>query len=164
MIESTNQYNNIYIYIYIIIIRQGETPHLSTPAFQALDRLVITQEGGEPPQLGYPIPETYDETMVRKELQFNHHIDTSSTYTMSFNHTYVNPVDWKVYGVPLFKSIDLSFIEVMRLVIHEVVEENGQQFQPSTRGDVQSIAHGRHTGRNIAMWIELRRTNINTIQ
>eukprot|EP00560_Eucampia_antarctica_P004684 CAMPEP_0197836682 /NCGR_PEP_ID=MMETSP1437-20131217/29713_1 /TAXON_ID=49252 ORGANISM="Eucampia antarctica, Strain CCMP1452" /NCGR_SAMPLE_ID=MMETSP1437 /ASSEMBLY_ACC=CAM_ASM_001096 /LENGTH=337 /DNA_ID=CAMNT_0043443055 /DNA_START=135 /DNA_END=1148 /DNA_ORIENTATION=- len=146
-----------YKYLHLSYGGNGETPHLSTPAFQALDRLVITEEGQQPPPLGHPIPESYDETIIRKKFQFQHLIDTSFTYTMSFNNSFVNPVDWKVYGVPFVKSVDLSFTDTLRLCIHEVVEENEQPLQSLTQGNIQSMAQGRHTKRNIAMWIQLHK-------
>lgn len=134
----------------------GTTPHISSPAFQAFDKMAITPETSRPPSLGKPIPESYEDTMRRKEMKFDHSIDTSCTYTMSFNHTYVNIAEWKVYGVPAINCIDLSFTNVLRLVIYEVDDDHDH----NCNGNVQTIARGRnHSKRSIASWIQFNKVD-----
>lgn len=135
----------------------GTTPHISSPAFQAFDRMVITPETSRPPPLGKPIPESYEDTIRRKEMKFDHSIDTSCTYTMSFNHTYVNIAEWKVYGVPAVKCIDLSFTNALRLVVYEVDDD----YDHSSNGNVQTIARGRnHSKRSTATWIQFSNSKL----
>lgn len=130
---------------------------MSTPAFQAFDRVVITEPGQEPPVLGEPIPEIHEDTVVRKRFQFNHNIDTSKVYTMSFNHTYLSPLEWKMHGVPVIKSFEIDgFTKVMRLSVYEVVEESGG-IPTDTKGHVQALATGRHGKRSTIMWIQIQR-------
>jgi len=132
----------------------GDTPHLSSPAFQAFDRLVITPEGGELPLLGYAIPEKYEDTVRRKKFDFDHRIDTSSTYTMSFNHTFANVAEWRVYGIPIIKSIDLGFTNDLRVVVYEIDEGGGDDID----GNVQAIAKSTiHRTKDVAWWVHFQR-------
>jgi len=134
--------------------RGGDTPHISTPAFQAFDRVVITPDGCQAPPLGYAIPENYADTRRRKNVEFNHKIDTSCTYTMSFNHTFVNVAEWRVYGIPVVKSFDFAFTRDLRVVIYEVEEDAGVD----TDGDVQAVAITKiHRKREVAMWIHFQK-------
>ena len=134
----------------------GDTPHLSSPAFQAFDRLVITQEGDEPPLLGYAITEKYEDTVRRKNFDFDHRIDTSCTYTMTFNHTFANVAEWKVHGIPIVKSIDLGFTNDLRLVVYEIDEDDDEGHNEG--GYVQAIAKSAiHRKKDIAWWVHFQR-------
>ena len=136
----------------------GDTPHLSSPAFQAFDRLVITQEGGEPPLLGYAIQEKYEDAVRRKNFEFDHRIDTSCTYTMTFNHTFANVAEWRVHGIPIVKSIDLGFTNDLRLVVYEIDE--GDENDNGVDGHVQAIAKSAiHRKKDIAWWVHFQRRN-----
>jgi hypothetical protein len=136
----------------------GDTPHLSSPAFQAFDRLVITPEGGELPLLGYAIPEKYEDTVRRKKLDFDHRIDTNSTYTMSFNHTYANVAEWRVHSIPIIKSIDLGFTNDLRVMVYEIDDGGGND--DSIDGNVQAIAKSTiHRKKDVAWWVHFQRRN-----
>ena len=128
-------------------------PQISSPAFQAFDRIVITPNGEKPPTLGYTIPECNENTVKRKALIFDHRICTDSTYTLSLNHTYVDVVEWKVHGIPVVNSFEFTFTNAMRLVMYEV--DDGSD---DTEGDINAIAKKRnHKKRDVVFWILFRR-------
>ena len=135
----------------------GDTPHLSSPAFQAFDRIVITPDGSTPPPLGYAIPECGEDVSRRKSFQFNHTIDTCCTYTMSFNHTYVDVVKWRVCGIPVVKSFKL-FVDDLRLVVYEIDEDDDCV---DSGGDVQAIPRCKvHRKKEVAMWVHFRKDDL----
>lgn len=139
---------------------KGEIPHFASPAFQAFDKFVTTNSSQiHPPKLGQEIEESYDSCIKRRRLEKDHIIDTSLTYTMSFNDTFFDPAGWSVTGIPLFKNIDVSkFANSLRLVLYEVEEEDNRQIK-NREGDVRAMVKGKHTKRNIAMWMQMHRSN-----
>lgn len=55
---------------------------------------------------------------------------------MSFNHTYVDLVQWRVTNIPLVKSFHFNFMDFVRLTMYEIDEEEGGD----TEGHVEAIA------------------------
>jgi len=106
--------------------------------------------------LGYAITEKYEDTVRRKNFDFDHRIDTSCTYTMTFNHTFANVAEWKVHGIPIVKSIDLGFTNDLRLVVYEIDEDDDEGHNEG--GYVQAIAKSAiHRKKDIAWWVHFQR-------
>ncbi len=125
-----------YKWVHFNFKKDNDTPQIiSSPAFQAFDRIAITPDGEKPPKLGYAIPESEEISKNRKNFNFDHKICTESTYTMSFNHTYVDILKWKVSGIPVVNSFHFTFTDSFRLIMYEVDDEN-----IDTDGHVQAIS------------------------
>ena len=132
-------------------------PQISTPAFQAFDRVVITPVDEEPPPLGFPIPDN-GSAAKRKAFDFDHKISTDNIYTMSMNHTYVDVVNWKVTSIPLVKSFHFNFTDSIRLTMYEIDQEKDDD----TDGHVEAIATTKvHKKRDVVFWIKLRKRKLN---
>mmetsp|Transcript_12655 Transcript_12655/g.26273 ORF Transcript_12655/g.26273 Transcript_12655/m.26273 type:complete len:104 (-) Transcript_12655:87-398(-) len=95
--------------------------------------------------------------MMRRRFQANHTFDSSLMYTMSFNDTFFDPVQWQVTGIPLLKPIDMTkFTNNIRFVIYEVEEEDNKAIMLRD-GNARAVVHGTHTKRNILMWFQLHK-------
>ena len=128
-------------------------PLISTPAFQAFDRVVITPIGEEPPPLGFPIPDN-NNAAKRKSFNFDHNISINNIYTMSINHTYIDVVNWKVTNIPLVNSFHFNFTDSIRLTMYEIDQEQDDD----TDGHVEAIATTKmHKKRDVVFWIKLRK-------
>ncbi len=128
-------------------------PQISSPAFQAFDRIVITPNGETPPRLGHAIPECNENTVKRKSLTFDHRICTNSIYTLSLNHTYVDLVEWQVHGIPVVNSFEFTFTDSMRLVMYEVDDDS-----VDTKGNINAVTKKRnHKKRDVVFWIKFER-------
>lgn len=140
-----------YNWIYFNLKKSESTPQMiSSPAFQAFDRIVITSDEETPPHLGYAIPELEEDAFNRKNFKFDHKISTDQTYTMSFNHTYVDLLRWKVNGIPVVNSFHFGFTDSMRLIMYEVDEH-----EEDTDGHVQALSSSAiHKKRDVVFWIK----------
>lgn len=137
---------------------KGDRPHFATPAFQAFDKFIASKPDQPPPVLGRYIHEPYESAMGRRKFQSDHTIDTTLLYTMSFNDTFFDPVQWQVTGVPLLRPVDMSrFTNNIRFAIWEVEEENHKPVASPKNGDLKAVAHGMHTKKNHVMWFQLHR-------
>ena len=70
-----------------------DDPHICYPLWQAVDRLVVTPQGEQPPPLGVTFPETEAARKLRRKAAFfgEGEMDTTSTLSFSFHTMYVDP-------------------------------------------------------------------------
>mmetsp|Transcript_29772 Transcript_29772/g.74424 ORF Transcript_29772/g.74424 Transcript_29772/m.74424 type:complete len:1484 (-) Transcript_29772:260-4711(-) len=104
----------------------AEVPHITMPLWSSADRLVVTPNGGTPPELGQPILET---DQARHERYVNGIAtlappggwDTEKIYTFSFCTDYMDLPAWKLSGLPMMRDLDLgAFVgdTAIRLVVY----------------------------------------------
>lgn len=136
-------------------------PLISSPAFQAFDRLVITpmthtKEDVKLPPLGYTIPDNKNSKKM-KAFKFDHKICTENIYTMSFNHSYFDIVRWRMTDIPMVKTFSLNFTRSLRLTMYEI--DDGANLD--TDGHVEAIATSKHhVKRNVMFWIKFEKVRV----
>ena len=86
---------------------KDEIPHIVTSMYCGVDRFMVTPPGETPPALGREFPETDADRKVRRSSSNELDIDTSSTYSLSYNSMYIDLLGWRVVKIPGFKPIDL---------------------------------------------------------
>ncbi len=132
-----------------------QMPIISSPAFQAFDRLVITPKHDKPPQLGYPIPHN-DNAAKMKAFKLDHKICTENIYTMSFNHSYVDIARWRVTNIPLVKTFSFDFTDSLRLTMYEIDDGDGVDHD----GYVEAIASSKyHRKQDVVFWVKFEKTS-----
>ncbi len=87
-----------------------ELPHICGPMWSAIDRLVITRPGDEPPpRLGTLLVEDPELKRARnRDPEYDVGIDVGQTiFTMSFKSSNLNLCDWTLENIPLISGTDL---------------------------------------------------------
>jgi hypothetical protein len=84
-----------------------ELPHLVVPVWSAVDRLTISQPGDVIPPLGQVLPEDLDLRAKRLASPSSVGIQLGSTYSFSFQTSYLDLLEWKSVNIPLMKTMDL---------------------------------------------------------
>lgn len=75
------------------------------PLWSAIDRVVVSPPGVQPPPMGAIFPEQAgSRDKRRKEADSQFEIDLDSTYSMSFKTSNLDIIDWNVVNIPLLVS------------------------------------------------------------
>lgn len=103
----------------------AELPHLVTPIWSTVDRLVVTPEGAAPPPFGRVFAETVESRSKRRaNAAYSPPIDLNSTYSFSFKTSNIDLIDWKLLNIPLIKPMDLHTFwsdADLRLIAYELL-------------------------------------------
>lgn len=90
-----------------------ECPHIASPLFRTMDRVWVTPEGEEPPELGTELPEPDSERNLRRsgkapyaDMKF----EMGKTYSFSFHSMYLDFGNWVITNVPGYSGLDLKTI------------------------------------------------------
>jgi len=105
-------------------------PHLCGSFQTSADQLIRTPEGESPPPLGDSFNEPKEEREARYAGKRTVTLDTTSTYSFSFNSMYFNFPDWEVGNVPAAKGVDLHSFwgeSTFRFSLYELGEEDVKQ-------------------------------------
>lgn len=85
-----------------------ELPHIMSPMWSTIDRMVVTSCGENPPPLGPPLPENAAfRDARRKQADFQLTVDLNSIYSFSFKTSNLDVVNWNVVNIPLMSNLDL---------------------------------------------------------
>ena len=87
---------------------EGVLPHIVTSLYQGVDRFVKTPAGETPPPLGEDLPETEMERKKRGSSTQNLILDSTATYSFSYQTMYIDFLEWQVIRIPGFK-VSFSF-------------------------------------------------------
>ncbi|CAM9792768.1 unnamed protein product, partial [Chrysoparadoxa australica] len=84
-----------------------ELPHISWPLTNAVDVLVITPDGQEPPTLGKPL---HEDAAAKKERKSGGSVkfEVGPVYSFSFHSAYISFEEWKTCQIPVMRDMDLS--------------------------------------------------------
>jgi hypothetical protein len=119
-----------------------EKPHLANFVEVGLDRVVVTKPGETPPELGGDLIEDLEHYKQRKAGKIKIDFNTEDTYTFALWNANVDWIDWKVVGIPAFKSFDLKSIlgnQSLSILLYMLDNDRGNNnhFQK----DIQTIVH-----------------------
>lgn len=99
-----------------------EKPHIVVPAWSFFERLVVTESGQEPPEMGDEFVESKESMDARKSGKSKAEWNTEDTYSMSFYTMYLDFAKWQVVQVPVTSDIDLKTFwgnSFLRIVLFE---------------------------------------------
>jgi hypothetical protein len=119
-----------------------EKPHLANFIEVGLDRVVITKPGETPPELGGDLPEDLDHYKQRKAGKIKIDFNTEDTYTFALWNANVDWIDWKVVGIPAFKSFDLKSVlgnQSLSILLYMLDKDRGNHHH--FQKDIQTIVH-----------------------
>mmetsp|Transcript_12844 Transcript_12844/g.15345 ORF Transcript_12844/g.15345 Transcript_12844/m.15345 type:complete len:1797 (-) Transcript_12844:17-5407(-) len=109
-----------------------EAPHMVMPIFRAMDLIVKTEEGQEPPKLGTELPESKHNASMRRSGQSPEApFEVGPIYSFSFHNSFTNFPKWSIDGMPT-GPINLRQV-IGNSPIHMVVY------------DLEENARGKHT-------------------
>eukprot|EP00037_Helgoeca_nana_P005108 m.49444 g.49444 ORF g.49444 m.49444 type:complete len:515 (+) comp16117_c0_seq1:159-1703(+) len=86
---------------------ETEHPHISSTAFNMLEKVVVTPADQVPPQLGREIYEDPVERKARRRASKHPTPNTTDTYTFEFHTAYADLVSWRCTNLPGVGSMDL---------------------------------------------------------
>jgi hypothetical protein len=88
-----------------------ECPHIASPLFRTMDRVFVTPEGEEPPELGKELPEPDSERNLRRggkapyaDMKF----EMGKTYSFSFHSMYLDFGNWVITNVPGYSGLNMK--------------------------------------------------------
>lgn len=85
-----------------------ELPHITSPFWSTIDRLVVTPKGEKPPNMLQPFFEDLNQRKNRRSnSNYSVNIDLESIYSFSLKTSYMDLEKWTVVNIPLMKSMDL---------------------------------------------------------
>lgn len=85
-----------------------ELPHLASPFWSTMDRIIITPKGGVLPPMMIPFEEPIESRHKRKKNpHFFLDVDLDCTYSFSFKTSYMDLEQWAVVNVPLIRPMKL---------------------------------------------------------
>eukprot|EP01039_Chlorochromonas_danica_P005134 gene5134-5641_t len=86
-----------------------ELPHITSPLWNTVDRLIITPNGEIPPPLLYRFPETEESRKKRKkDPNYAVEIDLQAIYSFSLKTAYLDLERWAVVNIPLMSTMNLQ--------------------------------------------------------
>jgi hypothetical protein len=88
-----------------------ECPHIASPLFRTMDRVWVTPEGEEPPELGKELPESDADRNLRRggkapfaDMRF----EMDKTYSFSFHSMYLDFGNWVITNVPGYSGLNMK--------------------------------------------------------
>ena len=86
-----------------------ELPHIVSPLWGTVDRLVITPKGQTPPPMGLQFPESQEQRADRRKKNnlYDVKIDTESVYSFSVSTSNLDLVNWKLVNLPVLSALSL---------------------------------------------------------
>lgn len=131
-------------------VRTGEyeKTHLSFPVEASMDRVVITQTGEMPPQLGHALHETPESVRRRRKMGFGS-VDwnTDDTFTMCLWNAYMDWITWKTMNIPGCRPFPLTNVTgslPLYLCVYELKNITPQEYRrkkpPHNQNDLRHYA------------------------
>ena len=86
-----------------------EKPHLVSPLWSTVDKLVISTPSETPPQLGSILPEPIERRTERKKSP-DHPVNIclDNVYSFSVNTENLDVINWRAVNIPFLSSLDLT--------------------------------------------------------
>jgi hypothetical protein len=87
-----------------------QVPHIVSPIFPTLDKVLITPPGEIPPPLGVPFVE--DPAYRKERLKFRTidlaNIDLNTTYSFSVNTSNLDLPNWNLINIPMVRPMSMK--------------------------------------------------------
>ena len=109
----------------------GENPHVAFPLQYAVDRLVVSGEGGKLPELGKAVQEDDDKVKARKKgaLGSFDGFEKDKIYTLCLWSSYVDWVKWRIVNLPGVRPFGMGGVsgnQPLTLTVYELESEKAK--------------------------------------